>query len=396
MNKEWNNPKIVIGKEASGSYYYKRQEIENEIWEEIEKGNNILIAAPRRVGKTSVMKNLVENKREGYKLIFRNVEGINTEENFYKAIYELIIKCLNTFQSNKELIISYLKKKKITEINWSGGIKIGVDKINYLDEINNIIPMLDKNGETVVLLIDELPEVLHNLHLNGKTDVAKNINKNLRHWRQENGYEKLQFVLAGSFGIHYVVNLIEGRTKGINDLHKIYYKPFNDDINEVNNYIDWVTKDATVKYDDNLKTYLKSKIQYYVPYFINLMLDEINRKAQKTNNSKITSSDIDEAFQKIITNNDYFEDWKKRLLDYMPSTDFKFVNDILKHIAHREQITIQEIYDKAIKFEKEDDYMSLIKDLNQDGYIVENSGKYIFISPFLKEFWKLDNPIYNG
>ena len=60
------------------------------------------------------------------------------------------------------------------------------------------------------------------------------------------------------------------------------------------------------------------------------------------------------------------------------------------------QITIQEIYDKAETFDKAETYMSFIRDLTQDGYIVENESKYIFISPFLKEFWKLDNPIYNG
>lgn len=396
MDNEWFSPKIIIGKEALGDFYYRRVEIENEIWEEVEKGNNVLIAAPRRVGKTSVMKYLVETNKNGYRLIFRNVQGIDTEEAFYKEIYGLIIKCLDKFSSNKQLIQDYIKQKKITEISWSGGIKIEDANINYLEEINNIIPKLDKNGETIVLVIDELPEVLHNLHKKGENAIAKSINKNLRHWRQESGYEKLQFILAGSVGIHYVVGLIEGRTSDINDLNKIYYQPFDNDKNEVDDYIDWTTNAATVKYNDKMKGYLKSKVQYFVPYFINLMLDEINKIAFKNRNHILTEEIIDIAFNNIVRNSGYFEDWKKRLADYMPSSDFKFVNEILKHIAHRDRITIQEIYDKAIKYEKEDDYMTFIRDLQQDGYIVENEGKYIFISPFLKEFWKLDNPIYNG
>ena len=172
MHNNWINPKIIIGKEAIGTYYYRRFDIENEIWDEIEKGNNILIAAPRRVGKTSVMKYLEENSRENFKLIFRNVQGIDSEDEFYKAIYELIIKCLNIFKSNKAFIKNYLKSKKITEISWSGGIVIGDNEINYLDEINNLIPKLDPSGETIVLLIDELPEVLHNLHKKGQNDIA--------------------------------------------------------------------------------------------------------------------------------------------------------------------------------------------------------------------------------
>lgn len=394
MENNWIAPKIIIGKDATGEYYYRREYIENEIWSEIKKGNNVLIAAPRRVGKTSVMKYLIENTEDGYKLIFRNVQGIDTEKEFYKTIYELIIKCLSRFESSKAIILDYFKQKKITEISWSGGITMGDGEIDYLHEINNIIPKLDVSGETIVLLIDELPEVLHNLHKRGNNDIAKSIIKNLRQWRQEKGYEKLQFVLAGSVGIHYVVNLIDGRTSDINDLNKIYYQPLNE--NEVNLYIDWATAEASVLFDDILKQYLRTKIQYFVPYFINLMLDEIDKTARKNKNVVISEIDIDNAFNSIIRNNDYFSDWKKRLSDYLPKEDFKFVNDILKHIAHRDQITIQEIYNKAQTFDKEEDYMSFVKDLTQDGYIVEENNRYIFISPFLKEFWKLDNPVYNG
>jgi len=394
MVNNWIAPKIIIGKDATGEYYYRREYIENEVWSEIKKGNNVLIAAPRRVGKTSIMKYLIENTEPGYKLIFRNVQGIDTEKEFYKTIYELIIKCLSRFESSKAIIADYFKQKKITDISWSGGITIGDSEIDYLHEINNLIPKLDNAGETIVLLIDELPEVLHNLHKKEKNDITKSIIKNLRQWRQEKGYEKLQFVLAGSVGIHYVVNLIDGRTSDINDLNKIYYQPLNE--NEVDHYIDWATNDASVKYDGSLKEYLRTKIQYFVPYFINLMLDEIDKSARKNNNFLISIIEIDNAFNNIVKNNDYFSDWKKRLSDYLPKEDFKFVNEVLKHIAHKNSITIQEIYNKAEIFEKTEDYMSFIKDLTQDGYIVENDNKYIFISPFLKEFWKLDNPVYNG
>jgi hypothetical protein len=79
----------------------------------------------------------------------------------------------------------------------------------------------------------------------------------------------------------------------------------------------------------------------------------------------------------------------------MPEKDFCFVNEILAHIAHKHKISIQEIYDKATKYEKTLEYMELISDLEQDGYIVEHDDKYIFISPFLKEYWKRTNPIYH-
>ncbi|WP_336734825.1 AAA-like domain-containing protein [Chryseobacterium sp. VD8] len=144
MKTNWKSPDIIIGKEATGKFYYRRKVFENEVWKEIEKGNNVLIAAPRRVGKTSVMKYMTENPKESYKLIFRNVQGIDDEKRFYKTIYELIIFCLSKFKKSKTLIQNYFTKMRISEITTSG-IKIETKDIDYLGEINSLIPQLDQD-----------------------------------------------------------------------------------------------------------------------------------------------------------------------------------------------------------------------------------------------------------
>ena len=391
MKKEWKSPKIIIGKDATGDYYYKRGAIEREIWEEIEKGNNILISAPRRVGKTSVMKSIVGNPKEGYKLIFKNIQGVNTEEGFYKTIYSLILDCLSKFNNVTEFFTHYIKTHAITEIG-TGSLKIGSQNLNYADEINKIIPKLDVNGESVVLFLDEVPEVIHTLYKKNKIDEAISILKNLRHWRQNDAYKKLQFVIAGSIGIHHVVNEVQGRLSDINDLKKIYYEPL-DEI-EYQNYIEWATKEATVKYTLELKKYLQEIIQYLAPYFINLMLDEVNMIALKNNNNAISEEIIDVAFKSIIKKSDHFSDWKKRLKDYLKPNDYSFVNEVLIHISHENSITVQQLYNKATKYQMTDDYMEFVNDLEHDGYITEQSQKYVFVSPFLKEYWKKMNPIY--
>lgn len=394
MKNEWISPKTIIGPVATGDYYYHRLEIVEDIWEELGKGNFVLIAAPRRVGKTSVMKFMVENPKENYKLIFENIQGINSEDDFYKMIYKLVLSCLSESKKIKNWFSNYLKSKSISEVDIKGSFKITNQKIDYLEEINKIIPQLDTDCETIVLLIDELPEVLHNLYKSKKNEQAISILKNLRRWRQDSRFKKLQFVLAGSIGIHYVVNTIEGRNSDLNDLRKVNCIPLNG--KQPNDYIDWATKGATVKYNKEVKDYLLKKIQYFVPYFINIILSEIDKTAKRNSNSEISTQDIDIAFNSVIKTNDYFIDWKKRLSDYLSKESFLFVNEILIHIAHKEYISIQAIYDKAINHNKTSDYMDFISDLEQDGYIVENEGKYIFISPFLKEFWKRNNPIYNG
>lgn len=396
MSTEWISPKTILGPVATGDYYFPRTEIVEEIWHELEKGNFILIAAPRRVGKTSIMRDIERNPRENFKVKFESIQGVTSGTEFYKTLYKLILSCLSTSKKAQKWIETYFKTKSLTGINIDG-IALEEKNLNYLEEINSIFRELDANTETIVLLLDELPEVLHQLNKKGKKEEAIAILHQLRSWRQSN-FKKLQFVFAGSIGIHFVVKAIEGRTASLNDLKKAICNPLTKQ--EALDYIQWATSNqASVQYSVGLKNYLLEKIDsYYTPYFINLMLDEIDKTARKQKNANIIEENIDQAFVNIQKSNEHFADWKSRLKDYMPHKDFEFVNEILTHIAHRDSIVIQSIFDKAVKHKKTTDFMDLINDLEQDGYLVEDtegSQNYIFISPFLKAFWKRNNPIYH-
>ncbi len=396
MKLNWISPKTIMGSVATGAYYYPRTAIVNEIWQELDKGSYILIAAPRRVGKTSIMRDLERNPRAGYIVKFESIQAVQSEAEFYETLYRLVLSCLEKSLKAKKGILNYFKKKQISEIDIKGKIKIEDRAFNYLNEINLIFRELDEHAETIVLLLDELPEVLHSLNKSGKAEEAKAILKQLRTWRQSN-FKKLQFVLAGSIGIHYVVKTIEGRTSDLNDLKKINCEPLTKA--EAMAYIDWASASASIAYDDSMKTYFLQKIQhFYTPYFINLMLAEIDALGRKDDNTKVTTQVIDQAFNKVVKNNEHFADWKNRLSDYLPKSEYEFVNEILIHLAHQDFISIQSIYDKAVRHEKMLDYMELVGDLEQDGYIVEvgeGARQYTFISPFLKAFWLRNNPVYH-
>ena len=393
MSTEWINPKIIIGNKATGDFYYNRQDIVNEIWETINNGSHVLLAAPRRVGKTSVMVYMTENCAENIKCIFENIQSISSENAFYKRFYELILSCLRKDRKIWSQIGDFIQNIKIEEISIEGTVKFG-DKteLNFLEEINKILPKL--SNIKVILFLDELPEILHRLNKQDKKEEANGILKNLRRWRQEPQFKNLCIVLAGSIGIHHVVKSVDGRTSDINDLYKIKVEALTH--TEAVSYISWATAKATVRYSKSLQTYLLQKIQYHLPYFINLMLDEINKTARKKNQLKITNEDIDNAFKKVVKESDHFKDWKSRLFDYFPQDEADFMNETLIYIAHNEQINKRQLYDLARKHSKQTGYMDLVEGLEKDGYITENEDNFIFISPFLKAFWKNNNPIYDG
>jgi len=393
MSSNWVDPNIILGSAATGDNFYFRAEIVDDIWSELKKGNSVLLAAPRRVGKTSVMQYMEQNPVENFKLIFSNIQGIKSSEEFFERIYTLLLNCLNKIDKAKNWFKKFLTSKSIGKIGIDG-IEFENRPTDFLKATDALLIEINKISEleNIVLLLDELPEVLFKINKTNKNDAGTILEK-LRNWRQQPEMnKKVKFVLAGSIGIHYVVDIIGNRNTDINDVGKVDFIPFSS--GEARKYIDWAAQGASVIYNAELKEYILSKIQYYVPFFFNLLLDEINKAAKKTGSREITKLNIDTAFDTVVKNNDHFKDWKIRLKKYMPAKHFNFVNEILIHIAHEGRITLQEIYDKAVKHKQTDDYMGFMGNLEKDGYITEIGDEYRFISPFLSAFWKRDNPIY--
>jgi len=54
----------------------------------IEEGGHLLLLAPRRVGKTSLLRHLENNPQEGYVFLYTMDQSCNTEYEFYKEILE--------------------------------------------------------------------------------------------------------------------------------------------------------------------------------------------------------------------------------------------------------------------------------------------------------------------
>lgn len=395
MPSHWINPKIIIGNTATGEYYFQRPFIEACIWDEIQKGNHVLIAAPRRVGKSSVMQAMVDHPLEDTRCIFKNIQGIKSEAEYYQRFYELLVQCLSRFGKSKTWLGGMLKGIKIDEITLEG-VKFGDKKdINFAEEIKNLLTEISKNKIRVVLLLDELPEVLNFLHKQNRDTEASHILNHLRELRQNpNIRGHLSLVLAGSVGIQHVVKAIEGRIADLNDFNSVPFDPLSQ--GEAKAYLAWATQEATVQYDAALMDHLLNHVRHFIPYFLNLMLDEINKSARKANNPAVTTAQIDAAFATIVRNSDHFKEWKNRLSDYFSPEQAAFLNKVLTCIAHEDSIRPQRLYDLAGKHGLQDAYMELVRGLEHDGYLLEQDGRYMFVSPFLQAFWKLDNPIYTA
>lgn len=395
MKKRWNHPTTITGDAATEDRYLRRDHINEYFWREVGKGNHLLFVAPRRVGKTSIMIDLAGNCPEGFVGIYQDIEGVKSKEEFYQRLFELILECVDRSKiaEAKAFIIDFFKKHGIKEISRSG-LKWESRELNYEKELRDLIPELKRVKVHTVVFLDEFAEVIHKLSRKGKSEDAVEILHFLRELRNDGDFEHFTMVFGGSIGLEFVIRCI-GRPKLINDLHRIAIGPLTSA--EASQLVRKLTKRATIQLSNKMVEYLKERIEYLLPYYIQLMIEEIDLIACGNRQPTIVRKTIDLAFDRVLKKRSNFEDWLERLKDYQADL-FPFINAILKHAAHHERITIQEIHDKAIdpKFNRSEDYMERVDQLLQEGYLVQSGEReYRFISPFLRQFWLKQYPIYN-
>jgi len=340
--EKWIHPKTITGDAVTGESYLRREKINDLFWSHIEKGCDVLFVAPRRVGKTSIMKDLVATAPEDYYCIYKNVEGASSKNLFYKRIFEMLIERLSRSRKNLIWFESWINRFGIKKIG-KESIEIKISPKNYQIEVFDLLNEVAKEEMTIILFVDEFAEVILNLKNTGKSDEAISILHELREIRHNNDLKNIIFVYAGSIGLHYIVREI-GRPKLINDIEPLHVDPLT--TKEAEDLIIQLTSGATIQYNPENKNYLLEKIEHLIPYFIQLMLAEINELCYKRGLIEIDSSLIDEAFICVVKKTANFDDWTKRLKDYLKS-NFSFVNHILTFCAHKGKITIQEIFDLA-------------------------------------------------
>lgn len=388
MNK-WIHPKTKTGDAVSGESYLRRPKINELFWSFIEKDSDVLFVAPRRVGKTSIMKDLAANAPANYFCIYRNIEGANTKNLFYKRIFEMLIQRLTRTKKNSVLFTSWISKYDIKKIG-ADGVEIGNNPKNYQKEVLGLLNDVAKTGLTVILFVDEFVEVILNLRNKGKTEDAIEILHELREIRHNDDFKNIIFVYAGSIGLHYIVKEI-GRPKLINDIEPLEIDQLTK--SETLHLIKKLTKGATIQYNNEQQNYLIKKVGHLVPYFIQLMITEIDSIAYKNDIEVIDSELVDEAFVNVTKNTSNFDDWILRLKDYL-GNNYEFINHVLNCCAYKGKISIQQIFDIAVEKNKQENFKDLIDELVRDGYFFEKNGNYQFLSPFIKSYWLHKNPLF--
>jgi len=318
--------------------------------------------------------------------------SVDNANSYFKQIYNSILEDDDIFN----IADTYIKKTKRNVKNWIKKIR-GVsleglevdnnDQIDYFYEIIELLQSLPKSSPKIIFLIDEFPDCVSNIAMNNKKEAINFLQQN-RDLRQQYSDLNIQFVLTGSIGLGNVVKRL-GREDIITDLEFVEVPPLsNDEATELIDRLCLGLKNANINIhlDDSTKAYLLEKIVWNIPYYIQIIVDELGDEIVE-NEYDIKSDDIDRIIDKIIKDRshaDYFSNWKVRLRNTFEKLEEQVAIKILNYISRDSTMCFDDI--KRMIQDKVN-LKELLEILKYDGYINEFDGVYRFNSPILKAWW---------
>jgi hypothetical protein len=83
--------KTITGSPARKSQFFKRPQIRSRILSALNNNENLLVSAPRRVGKSSILLDLVDAPDENFYAVFVNTEAVTSSEEYFKVIMQAIL-----------------------------------------------------------------------------------------------------------------------------------------------------------------------------------------------------------------------------------------------------------------------------------------------------------------
>lgn len=385
-------------------YLKTRLFLVEELRKEIKK-TSIIIEAPRRYGKTSVIKEFISeeskklNSEREFNIIFFELEGEETVSHFCYVFFKELVKyysirdkldVLKTVVGNAlDNIANRVQKLKISDFE----IELREQTRDYnfsqwKDKIEPLISGLNSLEKRTVIVFDEFPDMLLNFKNNEDLDFKKTTDSLmawLRSLRQKskNGC-KYQFVFCGSINLRKTLEDI-GIGKRINDLEPFRIPPMKSEEAEL--LIKELMKKYNIHIDNDGINFMAEKITHGSPYYGQILFKALRDVRENT----FSLSQVNSVYEVMLRCGDHdLNHLHSRFQDHLVTPMEKESSSIvLKHLCAN-PLHENELHDCYLSKISNEIFQSVINRLIYEGYImmdIDDGSKLRFVSPLLKDWW---------
>jgi hypothetical protein len=308
--------KNVVGKPVTGSNFFGRSQELGELGE-ITQDEHVLLLAPRRVGKTSLLLALqsIVNRERSATGVYVSVAAATNELQFVKILLQAIYDTKPGKRLKPNAIAAWLgrhgRRLKGVKVAGTGVDLEGAPTPEWQEEADKAFASVAATGTPWLFMIDELPMlVLLLARLDPSGTRVRSFLQWFRNLRQlPRGIENLRFMLAGSIGLDNVTRR-HRLTDTINDLRDWRLGPFTRD--NADRFLAELAHGYQLKLGPELRDAICDRAEWLIPYHLQVIFSALRKQCGGTPPTLVL---LDRAIDALVSRKAYFTYWDERLHD---------------------------------------------------------------------------------
>lgn len=354
-------------------------------------GRNVLMLAPRRVGKTWLMDHTEGDlEKGGYSCIHIDVEGKRTEDEFLRVLCQEIDKKQEITESIKSYIKAKIQQVKGGSAGDTIAQMVGTMDSRLLSE--TLVGALNQRERRTVVMIDEFSLFVLD-HAKQDPDSTRALLYHLRGLQQK--FTNVSWLLTGSIGLDVVARRLNLEGAFL-DFEIFPLAPFTD-VEARSFLVDQSANERPEEpfdFDEDAFRHLIRELGWLSPYYLRHLAGRVRPSTPATSDSRAiaTQADVAQAFEALLSPNyrTYFASWKEHIQkNFLPGETNHLTAILAKCCEHadgeREDTLLAHLGVPAALSRRA--LKDLLLALDNDGYLVKEGERWRFRSGLLRRHW---------
>lgn len=400
--------KSSTGRWVTGADFFDRETELALLQQRIEDGNHISLTGQRRMGKTSVARELGRRlEQKGWVFLFADVEGASGPEDVIAEFAKQIQRVQPLFRRFGSKFSRWLGDhiEELSALDVKVKVRAVLDDANWRRHGETLLGDCAAHEAPVLLVVDELPIFLKRLQQG--EDGAARVDRFLSWFRQvvqdspmmqdnpmaqDNPAGSLVVMVSGSIGLGPLVERL-GISDRINHLAPFRLGPWDKNASEA--CLRRLAESYDVQMQAAVPGAVYDKLGIGIPHHVQSFFARLRDHARKTEKTCLTLEDVDYVYRNELLGpsgqNDLVH-YETRLKDGLEQANYSLAMEILAEAAVMEVFTAQARRCLASDYRDIVDevrarIVNTLEVLIHDGYLEESADGHRFPSRLLRDWW---------
>lgn len=370
---------------------YDRDQESTRLWSHFKNGKNVLMLAPRRIGKTVLLNRLKEeSETQGFHAIVLDVEGYREEKAFFQQMCSAIQEEIGVGQAVVAAFTDRLKRVihgAENQGDWRN-ILLNTEWTVFADHLLAQLET-ERDGRPWLFLVDEIP-VFTKALLEEEEGPRKahDFLYTLRNLRQK--HRKVLWLYTGSIGLDTVARRhnIEG---ALVDMETETLEPFSRET--AVGFLHSLARKSQHTFSKSAIDTILSRLGWFSPYYLERIADTVFYKATAGQQIEVEAANAAADSLLELARRTYWATWREHLDKNFHDPERTHLFTVLAEIAHgsdgASRDTLLTILNRGGEPIGETLLRGYLDTLEADGYLSADTQRtrFRFRMNLLREWW---------